>query len=148
MKQMNDMNRNGFSAEQGDPFTEKVIGLAIQVHKELGPGFLESVYHKSLLMELTEAGIGFESEEVLEVFYKGKPAGIFVADIIVETRLLLELKAVEFISKIHEVQIVNYLKATKLELGLILNFGGSTLQVKRRYRERPHSDIDLRLHEI
>jgi GxxExxY protein len=147
MKQMNYMNRNGFSPQGNDPFTEKVIGLAIAVHTELGPGFLESVYHKALLIELTNARIAFESEAVVEVFYKGLPAGVFVADIIVEKELLLELKAVEQLAKIHEVQVVNYLKATGLNLGLIFNFGAATLQIKRKHRERQPFDPDLRLHE-
>jgi GxxExxY protein len=145
MKRMNYMNGNGFTAS--DPFAEKIIGVAIQVHMELGPGFLESVYHKCLFMELDEAGMAFESEAPLEVFYKGKPAGMFVADIIVEKKLLLELKAVEFLAKAHEVQVVNYLKATGLDLGLIPNFGSSTLQVKRKYREHAASNPDFRLHE-
>jgi len=146
MKRMNYMNGNGFTVN--DPFTEKIIGLAIQVHMELGPGFLESVYHKALINEMAESGISFESETPLEVFYKGKSVGNFVADIIVEKKLLLELKAVELISTVHEVQIVNYLKATGIDLGLILNFGSPTLQVKRKHRERLRSDTDIRLHEI
>ncbi len=132
MKRMNYMNRNGFVTN--DPFTEKIIGLAIQVHAELGFGFLESIYHKALLFELEDAGIPFATGVPLEVFYKRRSAGVFVADIIVEQKILLELKAVSSIQQAHEVQIVNYLKATRLDLGLILNFGAATLQVKRKYR--------------
>ncbi len=140
------MNGNGLGADN-DPFTEKVIGLAIQVHKELGSGFLESVYHKALIIELEEQEITFQSGFPLEVLYKGKPAGIFIADLIVENRLLLELKAVECILSVHELQIVNYLKATGLDLGLILNFGTRSLQIKRKYREPLNSQPDLRLQE-
>jgi GxxExxY protein len=96
----------------------------------LGSGFLESVYHKALIIELEEQEITFQSGFPLEVLYKGKPAGIFIADLIVENRLLLELKAVECILSVHELQIVNYLKATGLDLGLILNFGTRSLQIK------------------
>lgn len=145
MKQMNDMKENGFTAN--DPFTEKIIGLAIQVHAELGSGFLEAVYQKALLFELEDAGISFEVGVPMEVFYKGRSAGNFVADIIVQGKLLLELKAVDCILKVHEVQVVNYLKATGLNLGLIINFGAPTLQVKRKHRERLGSPSGLRLQE-
>ena len=138
------MNGNGFTA-QNDPFTERIIGLAIRVHTELGPGFLESVYHKALIIELEAEKIPFKSEALLEVFYKQRPAGIFVADLIVEQRLLLELKAVEQLAAIREAQVVNYLRATGLNLGLILNFGPRTLQVKRKVRELKRPPSDLRL---
>lgn len=141
------MNNNGFSSAN-DAFTEKVIGLAIAVHTELGPGFLESIYHQALLSELSDAGLSFKSEAKLAVLYKGKPVGTFAADIIVEDKLLLELKAVDTLATIHEVQVVNYLKATGLNLGLLFNFGSSTLQVKRKYRERAVTPSELWLQEI
>jgi GxxExxY protein len=135
MKRMNYMKENGFIAN--DPFTEQVIGLAIQVHAELGSGFLESVYHKALMIELGDAGISFESGTPLEVIYKGRSAGTFMADLIVEKKLLLELKAVDAIIPIHEVQVVNYLRATGIPLGLVLNFGAAKLQIKRKNRVLP-----------
>jgi GxxExxY protein len=148
MKRMNYMNRNEFTGN--DPFTEKVIGLAIQVHRELGAGFLESVYHKAMLFELEEAQVPFETNVPLEVLYlyKGRLAENFFADVIVAGKLLLELKSVDYIQQIHEVQVVNYLKATGLDLGLILNFGSSTLQVKRKHRIRSLPPADLHLQEV
>ncbi len=140
MKRMNYMNEEGFIAN--DPFTEKIIGLAIQVHTELGSGFLESVYHKAMMIELADARISFETALPLEVRYKGRSAGTFVADSVVE-KLLLELRAVDSILPIHEVQVVNYLRATGIELGLVLNFGAGKLQIKRRSRERPSSPLSL-----
>jgi GxxExxY protein len=145
MKRMNYMKEDGFTAN--DPFTERIIGLAIQVHSGLGAGFLESIYHKAMVIELEEAGIPFETALPLEVLYKGRSAGIFVADLVIERKLLLELKAVDIIMATHEVQIVNYLRATGIQLGLILNFGASKLQIKRRYRELP-AITDLRLQEV
>jgi GxxExxY protein len=140
------MNGNEFT--DNDPFTEKIIGLAIRVHAELGSGFLEAVYQNSLIFELEDAGIPLEVGAPMEVFYKGRSAGNFVADIIVQGKLLLELKAVDCILKVHEVQVVNYLKATGLNVGLIINFGAPTPQVKRKHRERSNLSSGLRLQEI
>ena len=140
------MKENGFI--ESDPFTEKIIGLAIEVHSGLGSGFVESVYHNAMVDELCAVGPPFESQALLQVMYKGKPVGNFVADLIVDKKLLLELKAVEAIATAHEVQVVNYLSATGLDLGLILNFGAPKLQIKRKYRRYSKSDSDLRLHEV
>jgi len=140
------MNRNGNHVKD-DPLTSKVIGLAIKVHQELGTGFDESIYHRSLEIELAEAGVHFVSEAPLTVSYRGRIVGKFSADLIIEERLLLELKALEILPVRAEVQTVNYLKACGLEIALILNFGTAPLQIKRKYRNRPPIDFDLRLHE-
>jgi GxxExxY protein len=146
MKGMNHMNGNGFIAN--DPFTERIIGLAIRVHAEPGSGFLEPVYHRALMIELEDAGIRFATQVPLQVSYKGRPAGSYIADLIVEERLLIELKVCEFIQRVHEVQIVNYLKATGIDLGLILNFGSSSLQIKRKQREYQSGPSGMRLQEV
>lgn len=119
-----------------DELTHKVIGMAMEIHRELGPGFVESIYHRSMEIELAAEGISFESEMPITVFYKGKVVGRFEADIVIliDKRLLLELKAVEAIIKAHEVQTVNYLTATGIDDGLILNFGAPSLQFKHKYR--------------
>jgi GxxExxY protein len=147
MKLMNYMNRNGNVVGEDDPFTSKIIGLAIEVHSQLGPGFLESIYHQALVIELNTAGIPFQSQKPLTVLYKKQVAGSFVADIVVENRLLLELKALDSILSVHELQVVNYLKATGLDLGLILNFGRSTLQIRRKFRDAAKADVFISLHE-
>ena len=147
MKLMNYMNRNGNVVGQDDPFTSKIIGLAIEVHSQLGPGFLESIYHQALAIELTQAGIPFQSQKPLTVFYKGQIAGSFIADIVVEDRLLLELKALDSILSVHELQVVNYLKATGLDLGLILNFGRPTLQIRRKFRDAAKAEALVSFHE-
>jgi GxxExxY protein len=141
------MNRNGSLKTEDDPLTSKVIGLAIEIHKELGTGFLESIYHRALEIELASAGIFFVTEAPLVVKYKGHILGTFAADLIIENKLLIELKALENLPLSSEVQVVNYLKASNIEVGLLLNFGTAPLEIKRKYRTRRAIDPDLRLHE-
>lgn len=117
-----------------DPLTQKTIGAAMAVHSSLGPGFLESVYHKAMLIELAGRGIKVESQKALPVFYKGEIVGDFFVDIEAEG-ILLELKATQEHHEIHEAQLVNYLKATNLEVGLLLNFGMPSLLVKRKFKD-------------
>jgi GxxExxY protein len=117
-----------------DQLTEEVIGLAMKVHRTLGPGFLESVYQKALLFELARAGWSVDSEKSLKVIYEGTVVGDFVADLLVDGRLIVELKAVQDLTVAHEVQTVNYLAATGLDDALLINFGASSLQFKRKRR--------------
>ena len=119
-----------------DPLTEQIIGLAMKVHRVLGPGFLESVYRKALLIELRKAGLRAEEEKRINVRYEGVSVGEFAADILVEDKVILELKAVETLVKAHEVQTVNYLTATVLDIGLLINFGSERLQFKRKFRQK------------
>ncbi len=142
------LNRNGAGGNEHDPLSERIIGIAIEVHKELGPGFMESIYHRALELELADAGIPFVSEAPLTVIYKGHVLGNFSADFLIEKSLLVELKALETLPVISEVQVVHYLKAAGLPVGLILNFGTTPLQIKRKYRDRAPADFNLRLHEV
>jgi GxxExxY protein len=114
--------------------TRAIIGCAMKVHRALGPGFLESVYHQALLIELRKAGLSVESERAVPVRYEGVVVGDFAADVVVEGRVILEIKAAQGLSKAHEVQLVNYLTATGINVGLLLNFGASSLQFRRKYR--------------
>jgi len=114
--------------------TEKIIGCAMKVHSTLGPGFLESVYQKALAHELRKAGLPVECEKPITVQYDGVPVGDFSADLLVENRVMLELKANQGLAPANEVQLVNYLTATGIELGLLLNFGAERLQFKRKTR--------------
>jgi len=109
----------------------KVIGLAMKVHSTLGAGFLELVYHKALAHELTKAGMAFETEKPLNVFYDGILVGEFAADLMVENELNVELKAVQALATAHEVQTVNYLVATKKGVGLLINFGAERLELEK-----------------
>jgi GxxExxY protein len=117
-----------------DTLSQKVIGEAMCVHRLLGPGFLESVYQKALLIRLKKISLKAESGSPLPVYFEGEIVGDFQTDLIVEDRLLLELKAVSALVSAHEVQLVNYLTATKLNVGLLLNFGTKSLEIKRRTR--------------
>lgn len=121
----------------------KVIGLAMKVHSTLGFGFLESVYHKALAHELNKAGIPFESEKPLNVFYDGTLVGEFSADLLIDRQLIVELKAVQSLIKAHEVQTVNYLTAARIDTGLVLNFGAERLEYKKKFRlPKPKSNSE------
>jgi GxxExxY protein len=109
-----------------------IIGAAMEVHRTLGKGFLESVYQESLGVELKKRQIPFSRDHLLELFYKGdKLNKYFVADFICFEKIVLELKSVSFLTNDHEAQVFNYLKATKLNLALLINFGANSLQYKR-----------------
>ncbi|MGP8201207.1 MAG: GxxExxY protein [Limisphaerales bacterium] len=127
--------------------TEKIIGCAIKVHSALGPGFLESVYQKALAHELKKSGLSVEFEKAIAVRYDGIVVGDFSADILVEGRVMLELKANQALVSANEVQLVNYLVATGIELGLLLNFGAERLEFKRKTRtyrpKQPPKDFIL-----
>ena len=101
------------------------------MHNTLGSGFLEKVYQNSLVIEIRALGFGVEVEKPMKVYYHGEVVGNYVADIIVEGKVILEIKAVKELSGIHEAQILNYLKATGIEVGLLINFGKS-VNIKRR----------------
>jgi GxxExxY protein len=111
--------------------TENIIKAAYTVHNTLGYGFLEKVYQNALVIELAKRGIKADSEKPIKVFYEGRIVGDYVCDLIVDDRVILELKAVKELNDIHEVQLVNYLKATVVEVGLLINFGPS-VKIKRK----------------
>ena len=112
--------------------TFKIIGSCMRVHSELGSGFLESVYHEALEREFKENEVPYKSKEKLQVFYKDEIMNkFFVADFVCFDKIIIELKASNFIHKTMELQTVNYLKTTKFELGLLINFGESSLMWKR-----------------
>ena len=113
----------------------RVIGAAMEVHRCLGPGFVESVYENALLVELAASKIIAERQKPIEVKYKEQCIGNFVADLVADQKLIIELKAVQSILPIHEVQLVNYLTATGIEEGVLLNFGVESLQFKKKFRK-------------
>jgi GxxExxY protein len=117
----------------------KIIGCAMKVHRTLGPGFLEAVYQRALRLELSKQGLSAEMEKPIEVTYEGETVGTYVCDFLVSDKVILELKAIEQLAKAHEVQLVNYLKATGINVGLLLNFGGTSLEFKRKHRLRDGS---------
>lgn len=109
----------------------KIIGLAIQVRKELGFGFLEKVYENALMVLLLENGIKAEQQVPIKVYFHGKVVGDYIADILVEDSIILELKAQEKIIAAHKAQTLNYLKATGLKLAIIFNFGKDRMEHER-----------------
>ena len=111
--------------------TSKIIDAVYTVHNTLGFGFLEKVYQNALIIELLKRGIKAESEKPIKVLYADHVVGDYVADVVVDDKVILELKAVKELNDIHEVQLVNYLKATGIEVGLLINFGPS-VQIKRK----------------
>lgn len=117
-----------------EKLTETIIGCAMKVHSALGPGFLESVYQNALAHELRKAGLRVECEKPIQVRYDGVVVGDFSADLLVEGVVMVENKAVQTLAPAHEVQLVNYLTATGIEVGLLLNFGAEKLQFKRKHR--------------
>jgi GxxExxY protein len=108
-----------------------IIGAAMEVHRILGPGFLEAVYQAALEHELTLRDIPFEAQKRLAVTYKGRLVGDYVADLVVDGQIILELKAISALTKAHEAQAHNYLAATGLRLAILLNFGGRSLEQER-----------------
>lgn len=122
----------------------RVIGCAMQVHRVLGHGFLENIYKHSLCIELRKSGIDHSTEEPIKVRYEGIEVGSYFADVFIQGQRIVEIKAVEKLAVAHEVQLVNYLTATGIDVGLLLNFGGKSLQYKRKAREIPQrADISL-----
>jgi GxxExxY protein len=117
-----------------DELAEKVIGAAYRVHNTLGFGFLESVYQKALAIELRKLGIPFQMKVPVPVHYEGESVGDFEADGLVDGRLMLELKSTQALVTANEVQLVNYLTATGIENGLLLNFGPQRVEIKRKFR--------------
>ncbi|MEY4538833.1 MAG: hypothetical protein RLZZ306_590 [Bacteroidota bacterium] len=111
--------------------TDVVIKLFYKVYNELGFGFLEKVYQNALFMELTANGFEVEPQKQIKVYYKGRQVGDYYADIIVNNLVILELKATERLLQENEFQLINYLKATNIEVGLLLNFGAKP-EVKRK----------------
>ena len=103
--------------------TEKIIGVFYDVYNELGYGFLESVYEESLVISLREAGLRLERQLAIPVWFRGHQVGQFRGDILVEGKVLLELKSTRTIEAAHEAQLLHYLKSTEIEIGLLLNFG-------------------------
>ena len=114
-----------------DPLTERIIGAAYRVAKSLGYGFLEKVYENALGHELRKAGLKTEQQHDIKVYYDDDRVGDFVADLLVEDRVIVELKAVRAIDDIHVAQALNYLKATRLPTCLLINFGKSGAELRR-----------------
>ena len=117
-----------------DQLITEIIECAKRIRRQLGPGFLEKVYKNAMVVELRKLKLNFETEKLIQVLYDGIVVGEYRTDIIVEGRLILELKATQDLTIANEVQLVNYLTSTGIDDGLLINFGSDKLQFKRKYR--------------
>ncbi len=115
--------------------TDKILAAAIRVHRELGPGYLESIYEEALCVELAAMGLAVERQKSVEIHYRNQIVGMHRLDLLVESRVVVELKAIEEFEPIHFSIVRSYLKATDLETGLLLNFHSVPLAIKRIGRE-------------
>lgn len=122
--------------------TERIIGEAFKVYNVLGSGFLEKVYGKALCKKLIESGLEIKREFPVKVYFEGEIIGDYCCDILVNELVIIEIKAIESLAKIHEVQLVNYLKATNLEVGLLINFG-EKIEIKRKVLTKNHKKSAL-----
>jgi GxxExxY protein len=125
---------------QHQDLSKIIIGCAFRVHSAMGYGFLESVYEKCLAIELRNAGLQVRTQYPIQVYYQEHLVGDFVADLFVNDLMIVELKSISILLKIHEVQLVNYLKATGVDVGLLINFGEHRVDVKRKLRVLPDFD--------
>ena len=121
----------GFVSTDNDALTEKIIGAAYSVANILGFGFLEKVYENALAVELKALGMKVEQQKPVSVFYKSVNVGDYIADLLVEDSVLIELKSVKTLSDIHKSQLLNYLVATNKSVGLLINFGSPRIEIKR-----------------
>jgi GxxExxY protein len=118
--------------ELKDALTHKIIGCCYEVHKELGPGFLEKIYSRALMIQLESEGLNFECEKEFNVFFKNMLIGKFRCDFYIEGKVILEIKAVTGIQpQLFQTQLISYLKASKIKTGLLVNFGNGSCDVKR-----------------
>jgi GxxExxY protein len=129
-----------------EELTGKIIGCAYKVYNTSGFGFLESVYEKSMQIELAKHCLAVDSQHPITVYYEGHVVGEFFADLYVKEAVIVELKSVRAIAKTHETQLVNYLKATGKDVGLVINFGEEKVEVKRKVRSllsvKQDNDLD------
>jgi len=121
--------------------TYAINGAVFEVNRVLGPGFLEKVYENALLVELKSRGLKAENQVPIKVFYKDNTVGEYFADILVEKNVLVELKTVEKIDRIHEAQLLNYLKATGIQVGLLVNFKHPKAEIKRMVLNLPEGHV-------
>jgi GxxExxY protein len=124
-----------------EKITRDIIGCAFEVINELGIGFLESVYEKALLIALKQRGLAVTSQRPIAVLFRGAEVGTFYADLLVDEKVIVELKAAKAITPEHQAQVINYLQATGIEVGLLINFGNPKLEY-RRFTRTKKSNMD------
>ena len=126
---------------QHHDITQKIIGAAFKVYNTMGFGYLESVYEKCLMIELRKIGLKAENQKPITVHFEDEVVGEFIADVVVENEIIIEMKSVRRVTTAHEAQLVNYLTATKKDVGLLLNFSQQKVEVKRKVRTLPYDTL-------
>ena len=127
-----------------EDLTGKALEACFEVTRELGAGFLESVYEKALLVALEQKGLSARAQFPLAVKFRGHVVGEFYADVLLEDKVIIELKAVRALAPEHHAQLINYLNATSIDVGLLVNFGNPKLEFRRFHRKRSDPDGDLK----
>ncbi len=127
---------NRIDEEDINGLTHKIIGCAMQVHRVLGNGFQEVIYQRSLAIEMSYAGLEFEREREMEIFYRDEAVGSRRVDFFVEGKVMVEIKALEKLEDVHKAQAINYCEAYNIADGLLINFGGKSLDFKRVYNKK------------
>ena len=133
--QTNRVNGIRMTSVEINELTHRIIGCAMQVHNSLGNGFQEVIYQRALAIEMTFQALSFEREKGMPIFYRDKQIGTRRVDFFVDNRVMVELKAVEKIQDVHKAQAINYLEAYEIADGLLINFGGRSLEFKRLYNK-------------
>jgi len=127
-----------------EDLTAKVLAACFEVMRELGAGFIESVYEKALLIALQQKGVSAKAQFPLAVKFRGHLVGEFYADVLIDDKVIVELKAVRALTPEHHAQVINYLNATSLDVGLLVNFGNPKLEYRRFHRGRSDADVTLK----
>jgi GxxExxY protein len=134
-EEMDELNMKAILEDsRSHPFenlSKKVIGAALEVHSALGPGFLEIIYEEALKLELTEHGLNYECQKEIKIEYLGVQIGTHRLDLVVENQIIVELKAIKELTEIHFAQLLSYLKASRIKVGLLLNFAKPRLKIRR-----------------
>jgi GxxExxY protein len=125
-----------------EALTSQILSACFEVSKELGAGFLESVYQNSLVIALRQKGVKVTTQYPLAVYFRGEVVGNFAADLLVEEKIIVELKAVALLAPEHQAQVINYLKATGIEVGLLVNFGRPKIEFRRLEKGKPTLNVD------
>lgn len=127
--------------------SDKIIGAAMKVHRSLGLGFQEYIYQRALEIELVKCGMKFKREYEMPIYYSGEKIGIRIVDFFVEEKIMVELKATVELENVHVAQTFNYIEASGIEVGLLINFGGKSLQFKRLHNKKlsssPHNPTKI-----
>lgn len=125
--------------------THKIIGCAMQVHRVLGNGFQEVIYQRSLAIEMRYAGLEFEREKEMQIYYRDEEVGTRRVDFLVEGKVMVELKAIEKLEDVHKAQAINYCEAYNIADGLLINFGGTSLEFKRVYNKKLVNPVNQKI---